>query len=72
VPGKLKHELGRIEQAILDLQTKKHALEARLSTTQSPQEIGAIGSELQQIDGELAAQEDRWLDVSAQIEAATA
>jgi len=71
IPGKLKHELGRIEQAILDLQARKHALEARLSGTLPALEIGRLGNELQQVDAELAVQEEQWLEISEQIEAAT-
>jgi ATP-binding cassette subfamily F protein 3 len=68
----LKRDLGRVEQAILDLQAKKHALEARLSTPLPPQEIGAIGLELQKIDASLESREESWLLLSEQIEAATA
>ena len=57
---------------MLELQTKKHALEARLSSQTaplSPQEIGELGVELQRIDEDLAAHEENWLLVSEQIEA---
>jgi len=70
IPGKLTHELGRIEQAILDLQGRKHALEAQLSGTLPVAEIARLGVELQQVDEALAAQEEQWLDVSERIEAA--
>ena len=70
IPGKLTHELGRIEQAILDLQGRKHALEAQLSGTLPVPEIARLGVELQQVDEALAAQEEQWLAVSEQIEAA--
>ncbi len=66
----LKLELGKLEQAILDLQTRKHALEARLATPLPPQEIGELGVNLQNLGEELDAQEERWLAVSEQIEAA--
>jgi ATP-binding cassette subfamily F protein 3 len=68
----LKRDQGKVEQAILDLQTKKHALEARLSTPLPPQEIGELGRQLQKIDEELAAHEENWLQISEQIEAAGA
>jgi len=70
IPGKLAHELGRIEQAILDLQGRKHALEAQLSGTLPVADIARLGVELQQVDETLAAQEEQWLAVSEQIEAA--
>ena len=66
----LKLELGKLEQAILDLQTKKHALVARLATPLPPQEIGELGAKLQTLDEELDTHEERWLVVSEQIEGA--
>ena len=68
----LKRDQGKIEQRMLELQTKKHALEARLSTQTpplSPQEIGELGQELQTVDASLADYEEQWLLVSEQIEA---
>ncbi|MBP6097000.1 MAG: ATP-binding cassette domain-containing protein [Methyloversatilis sp.] len=64
----LKLELGKLEQAILDLQTKKHALVARLATPLPPQEIGELGAKLQTLEEELDTCEERWLVVSEQIE----
>ena len=57
------------EQAMLDRQARKHALEARLSTPLPAQEIGELGLELKQVDEELAGFEERWLALSEQIEA---
>ena len=68
----LKRDLGKLEQAILELQTRKHALEARLSAPLPPQEIGALGIELQALDGELDAHEERWLVLSEEIESESA
>jgi ATP-binding cassette subfamily F protein 3 len=65
----LKRDQGKLEQLMLDLQTRKHALEARLSTPLPAQEIGELGRELQKIDEELAAHEEKWLLISEQIEA---
>ena len=66
----LKRDLGKIEQIMLELQTRKHGLEARLSEPLPVQEIGALGTELKQVDEELAVQEEKWLAISEQIEAA--
>ncbi|EGK71749.1 Putative ABC transporter [Methyloversatilis universalis FAM5] len=66
----LKNELGKLEERILELQTKKHALTAKLASALPPKEIGEVGSELQKVDEELETQEMRWLEVSEQIEAA--
>ena len=68
----LRRDLGRLEQTILELQTRKHGLEARLASTQSAQEIGEIGVQVQALTDELAGHEDRWLDLSERIEAASA
>jgi ATP-binding cassette subfamily F protein 3 len=67
----LRLELGKLEQTILDLQTKKHALVARLATALPAQEIGELGAKLQKLDEELDTCEERWLVVSEQIEGAT-
>ena len=72
IPEKLKvlmRDQGKLEQIMLDLQTKKHALEARLSTPLPPQEIGELGGQLKKIDEELAGHEEKWLAISEQIEA---
>lgn len=65
----LKRDQGKLEQLMLDLQARKHALEARLSAPLPAQEIGELGRELQTIDEELAAHEEKWLLISEQIEA---
>ena len=66
----LKRDLGKLEQTMLDLQTRKHGLEARLATPLPLQEIGELGKELNGIEAELAAHEENWLALSEQIEAA--
>jgi ATP-binding cassette subfamily F protein 3 len=66
----LKRDLGKLEQTILDLQTKRHGLAAQLATEQAVQKITELGVALQKADDELAVLEDRWLNLSEQIEAA--
>ncbi len=73
IPGNLKplkRDLGKLEQTMLDLQTRKHGLEARLATPLPPHEIGELGKQLSGIEAELAAHEENWLALSEQIEAA--
>ena len=65
----LKRDQGKLEQLMLDRQTRKHSIEARLSTPLPAQEIGELGRELKRIDEELAACEEKWLAISEQIEA---
>ena len=75
VPENLKplmRDLGKLEQTMLDLQTKKHALEAHLSTPLPAPEIVELGRQLKTIDDELAGHEEKWLTLSEKIEAASA
>jgi len=65
----LKRDQGKLEQLMLDRQTRKHSLEARLSMPLPAQEIGELGRELNKIDEELATCEEKWLAISEQIEA---
>ena len=67
----LMRDQGKLEQQMLDLQTRKHGLEARLATSLPPQEIGELGTQLSQVDAELAALEAKWLAISEQIETAS-
>ncbi|WP_301101413.1 ATP-binding cassette domain-containing protein [Propionivibrio sp.] len=65
----LKRDQGKLEQTMLDRQTRKHALEARLSQPLPAKEISELGLELKQIDEDLAGYEEQWLAISEQIEA---
>ena len=65
----MKRDQGKLEQLMLDLQTRKHALEARLCAPLPAQEIGQLGIDLQKIDQELTGHEENWLRISEQIEA---
>ena len=67
----LRRDLGKVEQRILELQTQKHALEARLAAPLPPQEIGEIGIKVQKLTEELDAHEETWLDLSTRIEEAS-
>ena len=44
------------------------ALESRLSTNPHPQEIAEIGRSLKLVNDELATLEDKWLELSSQVE----
>jgi ATP-binding cassette subfamily F protein 3 len=65
----LRRDQGKLEQTMLDLQTRKHGIESRLSTPLPAQELAELGRELKKIDEELAAHEETWLTLSEQIEA---
>jgi len=65
----LKRDQGKLEQTMLERQTRKHALEARLAKPLPTSEIAEIGLELKRIDDELAGDEEKWLTLAEQIEA---
>ena len=65
----LRREQGKLEERMLELQTAKHALEARLSEPLAPQEIGALGLEIEALAGQLDALEEEWLMLGEEIEA---
>jgi len=66
----LKRDQGKLEQRMLELQTRKQELEARLSKPLPAQEIGELGLELKAVDEDLASHEEKWLTISEEIEAA--
>ena len=66
----LKRDLGKLEQTILDVQTRKHALEAQLSGHPAADKIAELGRELAQADASLNTHEEQWLLLSEEIEAA--
>lgn len=65
----LLRDQGKLEQAMLERQSRKHALEARLSGPLPVDEIAELGRELKKIDDALADDEERWLLLAEQIEA---
>ncbi|MDY0013205.1 MAG: ATP-binding cassette domain-containing protein [Rhodocyclaceae bacterium] len=67
----LKRDLGKLEQTILELQSRKHAIEARLASGPPAREIPGLGKDLQQIDETLNAHEENWLRLSEDIEGAS-
>ena len=65
----LRREQGKIEAQMLEVQAAKHALEARLSEPLAPQEIGALGLEIEAHAGQLETLEAQWLTLGEEIEA---
>ena len=55
-----------------ELGTEKAALEERLSQPMPPAEIAETGKRLKQLNDELEALEERWLELSEELEAITA
>ena len=64
----LTRDLAKVEQRMAELGRRKSDLEKKLSEPLAPQEIGALGLELQTVTDALAAAEENWLALSEQIE----
>ena len=64
----LTRDIAKVEQRMAELGRRKADLEKKLSEPLAPQEIGALGLELQTVTDTLAAAEESWLALSEQIE----
>ncbi len=67
---KVKKELQDVEDRMAVLNGEGAALEGRLSTNPHPSEIAEIGRSLKTVNDELAQLEDRWLELSSQMDSA--
>jgi ATP-binding cassette subfamily F protein 3 len=65
----LRKELEKAESRMATLETEKSALEARLASGLPPPEIADIGRRLKAVGDELSSLEERWLDLTGEIEA---
>ena len=65
---KLQKELQDVETRMGVLNGEGAALEGQLSTNAHPHEIADIGKKLNAVNEELAALEERWLELSGQME----
>ena len=65
----LKQALGKIDQALAELQLKKAQLEANLSSAKTPSDIAAVSEQLQRAHVELTQLEEEWLALSDELEA---
>ena len=68
----LQSELEKVEAQMSVLNGEGAALEAHLSTAVRPSEIAELGKRLKSVNDELKRLEDRWLDLSNQLETAGA
>lgn len=66
----LKKELEQAERRMAALEDEKLQLEARLSTVLPPAEIADAGRRLKSVSDELGQLEERWLELSGEIESA--
>ncbi len=65
----LKQSLEKLDKSLATLHAEKAALEARLAGKLSVEEITKAGNQLQHVNDELAREEEKWLELSEQIEA---
>ena len=68
----LRKEVEKIDAKMQSLGTEKGSLQSLLTTTRSPAEIAQTGKRLKAIEDELATLEERWLELTGQIEAVAA
>ncbi len=68
----MRKDLEKAEQRIAALEREKAGLEAALAGTTSPADMAESGRRLKGIADELAQVEERWLELTGQIEAAEA
>ncbi|MCW5648112.1 MAG: ATP-binding cassette domain-containing protein [Ramlibacter sp.] len=68
----VKAELDKAEKRMAALNAEKAGLEARLATPLEPAEIAEAGRRLKAVGDELNTLEERWLELSGQIEALSA
>ena len=68
----LKRELEQIDRRLAALGTEGAALHERLTQALAPADIADCGRRLKAISDETATLEERWLELSGQIEAASA
>jgi ATP-binding cassette subfamily F protein 3 len=64
----LKQSLEKLDKSLAALHSEKAALEAKLAGTLSVEDITVVGNQLQHVNDELAREEERWLELSGQIE----
>ena len=68
----LKKELAQVESRMADLEVEKVGLETALSSATAPAELADAGKRHKSAVQELQALEERWLELSEAIEAASA
>jgi ATP-binding cassette subfamily F protein 3 len=65
----LKQSLEKLNKSMAALHAEKSALEARLAGTLTVEAITETGNQLQHVNDELAREEEKWLELSGEIEA---
>jgi len=68
----LRKELEKIDRQLQSLNSEKDSLQTLLTTAKAPAEIAQTSKRLKAIEADLIKREERWLELTEQIEAATA
>jgi ATP-binding cassette subfamily F protein 3 len=68
----LRKELEKIDARMQSLTAERDSLQASLATTTAPAEMAQSGKRLKVIDTELGTLEERWLELTEQIETSLA
>jgi ATP-binding cassette subfamily F protein 3 len=68
----VRKELEKIDRQLQSLNSEKDSLQTLLTTTKAPAEIAQTSKRLKAIEADLIKREERWLELTEQIEAATA
>ena len=66
----MRRELEQIDARMQALATEKEGLQALLTRAAAPAEIAQTGKRLKTIEGETGTLEERWLELTEQIETA--
>jgi ATP-binding cassette subfamily F protein 3 len=64
----LRKEVEKIDQRMKALGTERDNLQALLAATTAPAELAQAGKRLKAIEGEIGMLEERWLELTEQIE----
>jgi len=70
--GSLQMEIDKLESRMRVINGEGSALEAHLSSVVPPSEIAELGKRLKAVNDDLRQLEERWLDLSGQLETSTA
>ncbi len=68
----LRKEIEKIDQRMQALTAEQTSLQTALTTISAPAEMAQAGKRLKAIEGELGTLEERWLELTEQIETAAA
>jgi ATP-binding cassette subfamily F protein 3 len=66
----LRKEIEKIDLRMKALSTEQASLQSLLGTTTAPAELAQAGKRLKAIEGEIGMLEERWLELTEQIETA--